>query len=139
MLEIVSRRRLHSECFETNQTATPIARLGIAQISFFMNSIDQKPDANTYSAYSAKHMAKPVNFYYDAPQAKTVHIEGDFCDWAPLPMQRRVDGWWFLQVDLTHGHHQYRFNVDGQRLLDPRAVGTTRNEANEEVSIVSVS
>ncbi|HZR17363.1 MAG TPA: glycoside hydrolase family 13 [Verrucomicrobiae bacterium] len=101
-----------------------------------MNSIDQQTDPNPYSA---KHMAKPVNFYCAAPEAKSVHLEGDFSSWAPLPMQRRVDGWWFLQVQLTHGHHQYRFNIDGQRRLDPRSVGTAHNEANEEVSIVSVS
>ncbi len=101
-----------------------------------MNSIEQKLEAKLYSA---KYMAKPVNFYCDASQAKSVQIEGGFSDWMPLPMERRVDGWWFLQVELTHGHHQYRFNVDGQRLLDPRAAGTTYNKANEQLSVVSVS
>lgn len=90
-------------------------------------------------AYSAKNMAKPVNFYCAAPKAKAVAIEGDFSGWAPLPMQRRIDGWWFVQLNLTHGHHQYCFNVDGKRVLDPRAAGTLRNQENEKVSVVSVS
>ncbi len=84
-------------------------------------------------------MAKPVNFYCDAPHASSVHLEGDFSGWAPLAMQRRVDGWWFLQVPLTHGHHQYRLRVDGRPLVDPRADGIGYNEAKEKVSIVAVS
>lgn len=101
-----------------------------------MNTAEPKPNSNPYSA---RNMAKPVNFYCDAPKAKTVHLEGDFSDWSPLTMQRRVDGWWFLAVPLTHGHHQYRFVVDGRRLLDPRAAGVGRNGANEKVSVIAVS
>jgi 1,4-alpha-glucan branching enzyme len=41
-------------------------------------------------------------------------------------MQRRDDGWWFIQVMLIHGHHQYRFLVDGKPVLDPRAAGVGR-------------
>src|ERR1051325_7733108 len=33
-------------------------------------------------------------------------------------MTRRVDGWWFIEVDLTHGHHHYRFLVDGIAILE---------------------
>ena len=91
--------------------------------------------------YSARNMAKPVNFYCAAPEAKAVYLVGDFNDWDPtsLPMERRVDGWWFLQVPLPHGHHRYRFLVDGQPVLDPQATGAARNEAKEEVSLVAVS
>ena len=35
-------------------------------------------------------------------------------------MQRRDDGWWFIQIMLPHGHHQYRFLVDDKPVLDPR-------------------
>jgi len=54
-------------------------------------------------------------------------------------MQRRDGGWWFIQVLLSHGHHQYRFLVDGKPVLDPRAAGKDRDQANEEVSVVTVS
>jgi hypothetical protein len=50
-----------------------------------------------------------------------------------------VDGWWFIQVPLTHGHHQYRFVADGKPMLDPHAAGVARNERNEEVSLVAAS
>lgn len=92
-------------------------------------------------ASSGKAMTKPVNFYCAAAKAKRVYLLGDFNDWNPtsLPMQRRVDGWWFLQVGLAHGHHQYRFLVDGKAVLDPRAAGTAINSQKEKVSIVAVS
>jgi 1,4-alpha-glucan branching enzyme len=66
-------------------------------------------------------------------------LAGDFNHWNPSPMQRRDGGWWFIQVLLSHGHHQYRFLVDGKPVLDPRAAGKDRDQANEEVSVVTVS
>ncbi len=94
---------------------------------------------NGSTLYSGKNMAKPINFYCEAPAAQSVLLQGDFSHWAALAMRRRVDGWWFLQVSLTRGHHQYRFLVDGQARLDPRATGVTHNEADEDVSLVAVS
>lgn len=54
-------------------------------------------------------------------------------------MTRSVDGWWLAQIELTHGHHKYRFLVDGQPMLDPHAVGIVRDENNEKASLVAVS
>jgi 1,4-alpha-glucan branching enzyme len=54
-------------------------------------------------------------------------------------MRRRDDGWWFIEVLLRHGHHQYCFLVDGQPVLDPKSAGTARNERNEKVSLRAVS
>ena len=103
-----------------------------------MNILHKYPNR---TCYSAKKMAKPVNFYCAAPRAKSVNLVGDFNEWdvTSHPMERRVDGWWFLQVRLTHGHHQYRFLVDGRPMLDSHAAGVARNERNEEVSLVAVS
>ena len=65
-----------------------------------MHTIREYP---TNSRYSAKNMAKPVNFYCAAPAAKSVCLVGDFNGWDPtsLPMKRRTDGWWFLEVALS--------------------------------------
>jgi 1,4-alpha-glucan branching enzyme len=90
-------------------------------------------------AYSARQSLKPINFYCYAPRAKSVELTGDFNHWTPVAMQRRADGWWYLQAELTHGHHQYRFLIDGTPTLDPRSTGVGRNEANEAVSITAVS
>jgi hypothetical protein len=42
-------------------------------------------------------------------------------------------------VPLGHGHYQYRFLVDGQPVLDPRAQGIVRDENNEKACLLSVS
>ena len=89
--------------------------------------------------YSASNSRKPTNFYCSAPNAKSVSLVGDFNHGHSIPMRRRVDGWWFIQVELPHGHHQYHFLVDGQRTLDPQAAGTARDNDNQPVSLLAVS
>jgi 1,4-alpha-glucan branching enzyme len=91
--------------------------------------------------YSAKKMAKPINFICAAPEAKQVFLTGDFNDWDPAahPMKRQPDGAWLLQVPLTHGHHHYRFLVDGKPVLDPKANGIARDHQGEKVSLIAVS
>jgi 1,4-alpha-glucan branching enzyme len=90
---------------------------------------------------SARKMVKPVNFFLTAPTAHSVSIIGDFNDWNPAanPMRRRIDGAWFAQVELTHGHHEYQFLVDGITWTDPQAMGIGVNRRGEKVSLVAVS
>jgi hypothetical protein len=97
--------------------------------------------ASARNRYPIRHMAKPVHFYCAAPGAKSVRLVGDFNDWDATahPMERRQDGWWFLEVALTHGHHEYQFLVDGKPVLDPKATGAMRDETNGDVSILAVS
>ena len=54
-------------------------------------------------------------------------------------MERRDNGWWFIQVCLPHGHHQYRFVIDGAPVLDLHASGVARDEQGNPVSLVAVS
>ncbi len=91
--------------------------------------------------YSAKQMAKPVNFICVAPGAKQVCVVGDFNQWNSHanPMRRQPDGAWLAQVPMNHGHHQYYFLVDGQSVLDPRAQGKSRHPEKGPVSILAVS
>ncbi len=91
--------------------------------------------------YSARRMAKPINFVCLAPSAKQVHLTGDFNSWNPTahPMTRQPDGAWLLQVQLHHGHHHYVFLVDGKPVLDPKANGVARNQGGEKVSLLAVS
>jgi len=97
--------------------------------------------ASTKNRCNTKHTAKPVNFYCSAPTAQSVSLVGDFNGWNSLanPMRRQPDGCWFAQAQLTHGHHQYCFLIDGEPALDPRGSGITRNERNERVSLIAVS
>jgi 1,4-alpha-glucan branching enzyme len=101
-----------------------------------MNTFDRKPADNPYSA---RNSLRPINFFCNAPRAESVYVAGDFNHWKPVPMQRRVDGWWCTQIQLCHGHHQYRFLVDGKASLDPAATGTSRDSDGESVSIIAVS
>ncbi len=91
--------------------------------------------------YSARKMAKPINFVCVAPEAKAVFLSGDFNDWdtSAHPMKRQPDGAWLLQVPLNHGHHHYRFVVDGKAVLDPRAHGVARDHQGQKVSLIAVS
>jgi 1,4-alpha-glucan branching enzyme len=91
--------------------------------------------------YSANNMVKPVNFVCIAPDATNVFLAGDFNDWSldSHPMKRQPDGAWFAEVPLNHGHHHYRFVVDGKQILDPKAQGTARDHTGEKVSLVAVS
>jgi 1,4-alpha-glucan branching enzyme len=86
-------------------------------------------------------MLKPVNFICVAPGAKHVNLVGDFNSWDPAanPMNRQPDGAWMLQVELHHGHHHYRFVVDGKPVLDPRAQGVGRDANGEKISLLAVS
>lgn len=82
-----------------------------------------------------------VSFFCEAKEANRVFLVGDFNHWNPTatPMQRTPDGRWITSLELTHGHHQYLFLVDGQPTLDPNALGTGRNDRNEPVSLIAVS
>ncbi len=95
----------------------------------------------TTNRYSARNMAKPVNFFCSAPGARNVCVVGDFNEWQPgaHPMERQPDGSWKAVLSLNHGHHHYRFLVDGKPTLDPRATGTAHNEKHERVSLISIS
>ena len=91
--------------------------------------------------YSAHSNVKARNFICNAPEAKHVSVVGDFNQWNPRanPMQKGVDGAWSLRVEMRHGHHRYAFNVDGVLTLDPTAMGVTRDDAGQRVSLIAVS
>lgn len=106
-------------------------------------SINSQPpgSGSALHRYSAKRIAKPVNFVCYAPGAKQVSVIGDFNGWDTTanPMKRQPDGAWMTQIQLSHGHHQYLFYVDGQAQLDPRAQGVARTQQGERVSLIAIS
>ena len=138
VLEIVSRRGSNSQPHEKANSSQLKPTSKSCSPPILMKTLDQNSSAGVYSA---RNMAKPVHFFCEAPTAQAVHLVGDFNGWNPTAelMTRRVDGWWFAELDLTHGHHRYRFIVDGKPRLDPRATGTARDEKGEEASMVAVS
>jgi len=109
-------------------------------MSYQINSQQAGPGSALHR-YSAKRTSKPVNFVCYAPGAKAVALIGKFNGWNPAanPMKRQPDGAWMVQVQLSHGHHQYLFWVDGQAFLDPRAQGVTQTQEGERVSLLAIS
>lgn len=105
------------------------------------DSISETKPAVTMSPYSAKRTRHQVTFICRAPDAKQVCLAGDFNEWQSTanPMQKMPDGHWVASLEVAHGHHQYLFLVDGQPVLDPKAMGITRNDRNERVSLLAVS
>lgn len=97
------------------------------------------PVLKSADRYSARNSARSMNFFCEAPNARSVTIVGDFNRWKPIPMERRVDGWWHCQLLLCHGHHQYRFLIDGIAALDPAATGVGRDGNGRPVSLIAVS
>ncbi len=116
----------------------------ISERNYMLNAKEQQSDEmeakdSNISSYSAKNSLKPVNFYFAAPDARLVEIIGDFNHWKPLRMQRTLDGWWFIRMQLCHGHHHYLFVVDGEPQLDPHATGMDYDEQHGHVCLMAVS
>lgn len=103
-----------------------------------MNSVLERESP---SLERPERTVKPINFYCAAPEADSVYLIGDFNNWNPRshPMEKRPDGWWYLQVSLSHGHHEYLYLVDGKPTLDPHATGVTANVRYAKVSMIGVS
>jgi len=91
--------------------------------------------------YSGRRQRHSVTFFCDAPEVENVTLVGDFNGWDPAatPMRQTPDGRWMATLDLHHGHHRYLFLVDGTPTLDPNGSGVTRDERNEQVSLIGVS
>jgi 1,4-alpha-glucan branching enzyme len=64
---------------------------------------------------------KTQTFRFNAPDAMSVLLVGDFTHWQarPVPMRKGADGIWTASVELPAGTHTYRFLVDGEWRDDP--------------------
>jgi Glycogen recognition site of AMP-activated protein kinase len=82
-----------------------------------------------------------VDFYLDAPLAKSVKLAADFTDWgnSPLDMVKSEDGVWHAIVPLPPGDHSYRFIVDGQWCDDPHPAMCAPNPFGTVNAIVAVT
>jgi 1,4-alpha-glucan branching enzyme len=92
-------------------------------------------------------MAKPktakqkVTFSYDAPDAKTVLLAGDFTGWetAPVSMQKEKSGVWKKTLSLAPGTYQYRLLVDGQWRDDSNCPHRQANQFGTENCVCVVN
>jgi 1,4-alpha-glucan branching enzyme len=65
--------------------------------------------------------ATKQTFSFNAPEALSVQLVGDFTHWQekPINLARQRGGTWKVSVPLDPGTHHYRFLVDGQWRDDP--------------------
>lgn len=68
-----------------------------------------------------KIATKAVQFKYEAPNAGSVFIAGDFNDWNSHAAELRKDkgGVWKASLKLKPGRYEYKFLVDGEWRNDP--------------------
>jgi len=79
---------------------------------------------------ASESVDRGIIFSIDAPQAKEVHIVGDFNHWKIDEASRLAkldDGSWQKKLTLIPGKYRYKFVVDGEWLLDTQNTEKERN------------
>jgi 1,4-alpha-glucan branching enzyme len=66
-----------------------------------------------------------VEFVFYRPQARQVHLVGEFNGWREneLPMSRTKDGYWQARMRLPVGEFRFRYCADGEWFADYAAFG----------------
>jgi 1,4-alpha-glucan branching enzyme len=66
-----------------------------------------------------------VEFVFYRPQAKQVHLAGDFNGWrgGDLLMSCGRDGYWYAKMKLPAGEFRFRYCADGEWFADYAAFG----------------
>jgi hypothetical protein len=84
-----------------------------------------------------------TRFVFVAPEARSVHLTGDFVAWSPEGIaldDLRGSGIWTVDLSLPPGVHEYTFIVDGTEWRpDPRAVSQVDDGFGRQNSVVIVS
>ena len=84
-----------------------------------------------------------VTFAYQAPNAGSVLLAGDFTGWqqAPLSLKKDRTGLWKKSVSLPPGRYEYRLLVDGEWRDDPQCPHRQPNQFGGEncVCIVEIA
>ena len=90
----------------------------------------------------AKTREVPVPVTFDAADAKSVSIVGDFNDWdsTASPLTRfGSNGPWTVTVNVMPGRHLYAFMVDGRLVVDPRAPRARDLDYGGDASVLMVN
>lgn len=84
--------------------------------------------------------ANTVHFEIEAPAARRVSLVGDFDGWNPgaMPLRKRGNGAWVVDVHLPPGRHAFAFSVDGRLTIDPTAALSADDNFGVPSSVVVV-
>jgi len=90
---------------------------------------------------AASPAKKMQTFAFNAPDALSVQLVGDFTQWQerPIPLRRDSDGIWRVRVPLEPGTYHYRFLVDGQWRDDPECTLRVPNPYGSENAVRQVA
>jgi 1,4-alpha-glucan branching enzyme len=116
----------------------------LAPISVLWPSSIQLAETPAAAAQPSAAKAAPqpghVRFQIFKPDAKQVHVCGEFNNWSPeaTPLQRNPDGKWETALQLQPGRYQYKFVVDGQWVTDPNAIENIPNQHGSLNSLLTV-
>jgi 1,4-alpha-glucan branching enzyme len=93
-----------------------------------------KPSARETAAH------REVTFAVYKPQAQRVFVSGAFNGWSKdaTPLIRRPNRDWKTTIPLTPGLHEYKFVVDGNWMIDPRASKSSANGLGTLNSVIEV-
>jgi len=69
---------------------------------------------------AVKDTKSGIEFSYEAPNAQTVYLAGDFNGWntTATPLAKDENGVWKVLLKLAPGKYQYKFVVDGNWFFD---------------------
>lgn len=107
------------------------------------------PDATVRAKAKAAHAGSSnstaihtITFSFPFPQANTVHVVGDFCEWdnnKALPCFRSNNGNWSAQIQLMPGRYEYLVLADGGAHLDPTNDEKVPNSYGGQNSVITIS
>ena len=88
----------------------------------------------------AKSNKKKETFSFNAPDALSVMLVGDFTHWQkePISMRKDASGIWKATVALEPGTHHYRFLVNGEWRDDPECTLRVQNPYGGQNSVRNV-
>ena len=92
-------------------------------------------------AKRADPLSKEVTFAIEAPNAKDIHIVGDFNHWkidGESRLSRIQDGKWEKRVGLSPGKYKYKFVIDGEWVLDSKNSQRVPNAFGSFDSIINL-
>lgn len=134
VIGFVARGAMRPDANAPSVTQAPTAAAGGASTA--------AATAPSLQAANANGARVAVQLVFDAPDARSVSVVGDFNDWQPTatPMRRLEAGQpWSALVLIPPGRHAYALLVDGTRwVADPRAPRARDDDFGKPQSVLFV-
>ncbi|HEX9127524.1 MAG TPA: glycogen-binding domain-containing protein [Gemmatimonadaceae bacterium] len=101
---------------------------------------DLAPNPTTaVTGFSAIRAAgKAVTLRVNAPDARSVEINGDFTNWIPAPLSPMGGGWWSTTIPIKSGKYQMNVRVDGGQWIVPPGLLSMVDEFGGTVGLLVI-